>query len=64
MIIGSEQEQGTTVMDQVGPYIIGHVSNSDQSHPIFHFPTIFGIEEGHRLYPFCLLYTSPSPRDS
>ena len=44
MIIGSEQEQGTTVMDQVGPYIIGHVSNSDQSHPIFHFPTIFGID--------------------
>ena len=44
MIIGIEQEQGATVMDQVGPYIIGHVSNSDQSHPIFHFPTIFGID--------------------
>ena len=44
MIVGSQQEQGTTVMDQVGPYIIGHVSNSDQSHPIFHFPTIFGID--------------------
>ena len=90
MIIGSEQEQGTTVMDQVGPYIIGHVSNSDQSHPIFHFPTIFGIDMSvtkHvlmlwivafvvslfviipirryiRQTSYCLLYTSPSPRDS
>ncbi len=44
MIIGAEKEQASTVMDQVGPYIIGHVSNSDQSHPIFHLPSIFGIK--------------------
>ena len=44
MLIGVEKDQGTTVMEQVGPYIIGHVSNSDQSHPIFHLPTIFGID--------------------
>jgi F-type H+-transporting ATPase subunit a len=44
MIIGAEKEQASTVMDQVGPYIIGHVSNSDQSHPIFHLPSVFGID--------------------
>ena len=44
MLIGAEKEQGATVMEQVGPYIIGHVSNSDQDHPIFHLPTIFGID--------------------
>ena len=44
MIIGAEKEQASTVMDQVGPYIIGHVSNSDQSHPIFHLPSAFGID--------------------
>ena len=38
MLIGAEKEQGATVMEQVGPYIIGHVSNSDQDHPIFHSP--------------------------
>ena len=35
--------QSPTIMDQVGPNIIHHVSNSDISHPIFHFPTLFGI---------------------
>ena len=44
MLIGAEKEQGATVMEQVGPYIIGHVSNSDQDHPIFHLPTVFGID--------------------
>jgi len=33
-----------TVMEQVGPNIIHHVSNSDISHPIVYLPTIFGID--------------------
>lgn len=33
-----------SVMEQVGPNIIHHVSNSDISHPIIHLPTIFGID--------------------
>ena len=32
-----------SVMEQVGPNIIHHVSNSDISHPIIHLPTLFGI---------------------
>jgi len=32
------------VMEQVGPNIIHHVSNSDISHPIIHLPTLFGID--------------------
>ena len=31
-------------MEQVGPNIIHHVSNSDISHPIIHLPTLFGID--------------------
>ena len=32
-----------SVMEQVGPNIIHHVSNSDISHPIIHLPTLYGI---------------------
>ena len=32
-----------SVMEQVGPNIIHHVSNSNISHPIIHLPTLFGI---------------------
>ena len=32
-----------SVMEQVGPNIIHHVSNSDISHPIIHLPTMYGI---------------------
>ena len=32
-----------SVMEQVGPNIIRHVSNSDISHPIIHLPTLYGI---------------------
>ncbi|MBT3299164.1 MAG: F0F1 ATP synthase subunit A [Candidatus Marinimicrobia bacterium] len=32
------------VMEQVGPNIIHHVTNSDIAHPILHLPTIFGID--------------------
>ena len=34
----------SNIMDQVGPNIIHHVSNSDISHPIIHLPTLFGID--------------------
>jgi F-type H+-transporting ATPase subunit a len=33
-----------TVLEQVGPNIIHHVSNSDITHPIIHLPKIFGID--------------------
>ena len=33
-----------TVLEQVGPNIIHHVSNSDINHPIIHLPNIFGID--------------------
>ncbi|HJL74693.1 MAG: F0F1 ATP synthase subunit A [Candidatus Marinimicrobia bacterium] len=42
-VAGSENTSGS-VMDQVGDYIIHHISNSDIHHPIIHFPTIFGID--------------------
>ena len=32
-----------SVMEQVGPNIIHHVSNSDISHPIIHLPALYGI---------------------
>jgi len=34
----------SSVMEQVGPNIIHHVSNSDISHPIVHLPTLLGID--------------------
>ncbi len=41
----SDTEHGSeSVMEQVGPNIIHHVSNSDISHPIIHLPTISGID--------------------
>ena len=41
----SDAEHGfESVMEQVGPNIIHHVSNSDISHPIIHLPTISGID--------------------
>jgi len=33
-----------SIMDQVGPNIIHHVSNSDISHPIIHLGTFWGID--------------------
>jgi len=33
-----------TVLEQVGPNIIHHVSNSDINHPIIHLPKIFGVD--------------------
>ena len=33
-----------SVMEQVGPNIIHHVSNSDISHPLYYIPPFFGID--------------------
>ncbi len=44
MSVAVEVSKSQSVMDLVGPNIIHHVSNSDISHPIIHFPTIFGID--------------------
>ena len=44
MSVAQPTDHNVTVMEQVGPNIIHHVSNSDISHPIIHLPTIFGID--------------------
>ena len=42
MVASNTDQSLGSVLDQVGPNIIHHVSNSDISHPIIHFPKIFG----------------------
>ena len=44
MSVSDAEHGSTSVMEQVGPNIIHHVSNSDISHPIIHLPTISGID--------------------
>ena len=44
MVADNTTHIGQTVLEQVGPNIIHHVSNSDISHPIIHLPTIFVID--------------------
>ena len=44
MVASSTDNSGLTVLEQVGPNIIHHVSNSDISHPIVHIPKLFGID--------------------
>ena len=44
MSISVAEHGSESVMEQVGPNIIHHVSNSDISHPIIHLPTISGID--------------------
>jgi len=44
MSVAEAGHASQSVMEQVGPNIIHHVSNSDISHPILHLPTIFGID--------------------
>jgi F-type H+-transporting ATPase subunit a len=43
-MIAAVSHSSSSVMEQVGPNIIHHVSNSDISHPIIHLPTLFGID--------------------
>ena len=44
MVAPAIAKSGQSVLEQVGPNIIHHVSNSDISHPIIHFPKLFGID--------------------
>ncbi|GIS47688.1 MAG: hypothetical protein Ct9H90mP20_3580 [Candidatus Neomarinimicrobiota bacterium] len=37
MILGGEKSTDQSVTQQVADYIIGHVSNSDQAHPIYNY---------------------------
>ena len=47
-----------SVMEQVGPNIIHHVSNSDISHPIIHLQTLFGIDFSVTKHVFMLWLVS------
>ena len=44
MVASNTDNSGLTVLEQVGPNIIHHVSNSDIAHPIVHVPKLFGID--------------------
>ena len=44
MVAPALAKSGQSVLEQVGPNIIHHVSNSDISHPIIHFPKFFGVD--------------------
>ena len=44
MVAANTSHSGQSVLDQVGPNIIHHVSNSDISHPIIQLPKLFGID--------------------
>tara|TARA_Y100001970_G_C14113565_1_gene792275 strand:- start:120 stop:1040 length:921 start_codon:yes stop_codon:yes gene_type:complete len=44
MVADNNSHSGQTVLEQVGPNIIHHVSNSDIGHPIIHLPKFFGID--------------------
>jgi len=44
MAIGTSGNTSSSVMESVGPNIIHHVSNSDISHPILHFPKVLGFD--------------------
>ena len=44
MAIGTSGNASSSVMESVGPNIIHHVSNSDISHPILHFPKVLGFD--------------------
>ena len=44
MVGANNTQSGQSVLEQVGPNIIHHVSNSDIAHPIIHIPKFFGID--------------------
>ncbi len=44
MVAANTNNSGQSVLEQVGPNIIHHVSNSDISHPIIQLPKLFGID--------------------
>jgi len=44
MVAANTNNSGQSVLEQVGPNIIHHVSNSDINHPIIQLPKVFGID--------------------
>jgi len=44
MVAANTNHSNQTVLEQVGPNILHHVSNSDIAHPIIHLPSFFGID--------------------
>ena len=44
MVAANTSHSNQTVLEQVGPNIIHHVSNSDIAHPIKQLPSFFGID--------------------
>ena len=44
MVAANSSHSNQTVLEQVGPNIIHHVSNSDIAHPIIQLPSFFGID--------------------
>ena len=58
MIASNTDHSSISVLDQVGPNIIHHVSNSDISHPIIHFPKIFGIDFSVTKHVFMLWFVA------
>ena len=58
MSIADDGHASQSVMEQVGPNIIHHVSNSDISHPIIHLPTLFGINFSVTKHVFMLWLVS------
>ena len=44
MVAANTNNSEQSILEQVGPNIIHHVSNSDISHPIIKIPEIFGID--------------------
>ena len=58
MIASNTDHNSVSVLDQVGPNIIHHVSNSDISHPIIHFPKIFGIDFSVTKHVFMLWFVA------
>ena len=44
MVAANTSNTGQSVLEQVGPNIIHHVSNSSKEHPIIKLPELFGID--------------------
>ena len=58
MVASGTVKNGQSVLEQVGPNIIHHVSNSDISHPIVHIPKLFGIDFSITKHVFMLWLVS------
>ena len=54
MFLPGDKDQDFSVIEQVGDYIIGHVSNSDSANPIIKLPSIFGIDMSVTKHVFML----------